>query len=417
MTPKHELLRPAWAEIDTQALIENFRRIRLHAGPNATFAAVVKADGYGHGMLETSRLLVREGAEWLAVATIPEGLKLREIGIGVPILVLGLSPADTFSVALEADLTLPISSLAQAKALAAAARTAAAKKSAKGDAKPAPVPFFLVLDTGMGRIGLHAGASFGATGRNCGASTVDTPSVETSLTEAAFREACEILSLEGIACAGVFSHFADADDPGEAGRAYTNRQFAAFRSFTDRLRVEGFDPGILSIANSGAILDYPETTDGLCRPGIILYGYHPAGKAAKSPIPLHPVMSVRARLTLVKTVPAGTAIGYGSTYVTERETVIGTVPVGYADGYPRLLSNRGAVLIRGRKAPIVGNVCMDQFMVDLTNVPGAAEGDVATLLGSDGTLAITADDIAAEAETISWEILCGLGQRLERIYR
>ncbi len=408
MTPNHELLRPAWAEIDTQALIRNFRSIRRHTGPNATFAAVVKADGYGHGMLEVSRLLVREGAEWLAVATIPEGLKLREIGIGVPILVLGLSPADAFPGALEADLTLPISSLPQALALAEAAKDVRRKRSSKGILRPAPVPFFLVLDTGMGRIGLHAGVDFGTPG---GAKAADS-----SLTEAAFREACAILSLDGIACAGVFSHFADADDPGEMGTAYTNRQFAAFRSFTDRLKAEGYDPGILSIANSGAILDYPETTNGLCRPGIILYGYHPAGKGAKSPIDLTPVMSVRARLTLVKTVPAGTAIGYGSTYVTDRETVIGTVPVGYADGYPRLLSNRGAVLIRGRKAPIVGNVCMDQFMVDLTGIPEAAEGDTVTLLGTDGALSVTADDIASGAETISWEILCGLGQRLERIY-
>ncbi|MBR5741371.1 MAG: alanine racemase [Firmicutes bacterium] len=404
MIRKTELLRPAWAEIDTAALIENFRRIRRHAGPGATFAAVVKADGYGHGMLEVSRLLVREGAERLAVATIPEGMKLREIGIGVPILVLGLSPAETFPFALEADLTLPISSLAQARALADAARLIAAKKTAKGDATPAPVPFFLVLDTGMGRIGLHAGADFGT-------------AAETELTEAAFREACAILSLEGLKCEGIFSHLADADDRTEKGVAYTKRQLSAFRRFTDRLAAEGFDPGILSIANSGAILDYPETTDGLCRPGIILYGYHPAGKGAESPFPLIPVMSVRARLTLVKTVPAGTAIGYGSTFVTDRETVIGTVPVGYADGYPRLLSNRGAVLIRGRKAPIVGNVCMDQFMVDLSGIPDAAEGDTVTLLGTDGGLSITADDIASEAETISWEILCGLGQRLERIYR
>ncbi len=408
MSVKYDRLRPAWAEIDTQALIRNFRAIRGHAGPGATFAAVVKADGYGHGMLETSRLLVREGAEWLAVATIPEGLALREIGIGVPILVLGLSPAESFPVALEADLTLPISSLAQAESLAKAAREAAAKKIAKGDANPAPVPFFLVLDTGMGRIGLHAGADFGSANGPKGA--------DRKLTEAAFREACAILSLEGIACAGVFSHFADADDPGEKGLAYTNRQFAAFRSFTDRLKAEGFDPGILSIANSGAILSYPETTNGLCRPGIILYGYHPAGRGAKSPIPLSPVMSVRARLTLVKTVPAGTAIGYGSTFVTDRETAIGTVPVGYADGYPRLLSNRGVVLIRGKKAPIVGNVCMDQFMVDLSAIPDAAEGDIVTLLGTDGGLSVTADDIAIEARTISWEILCGLGQRLERIY-
>ncbi len=405
MAPNNALLRPAWAEIDTNALIRNFREIRRHTGPGAAFAAVVKADGYGHGMLEVSRLLVREGAEWLAVATIPEGLKLREIGIGVPILVLGLSPAETFPVALEAGLTLPVSSLAQARALADAARRIAQKKAAKGDLNPAPVPYFLVLDTGMGRIGLHAGADFGSDG-----------SADSALTGKAFREACEILSLEGIACSGVFSHFADADDPCEKGVAYTNRQFAAFQSFTGRLKAEGFDPGLLSIANSGAILDYPEVAKGLCRPGIILYGYHPAGKNVKSPIPLLPVMSVRARLTLVKTVPAGTAIGYGSTFVTDRETVIGTVPVGYADGYPRLLSNRGSVLIRGTKAPIVGNVCMDQFMVDLTGVPGALEGDTVTLLGTDGSLSVTADDIAAEAETISWEILCGLGQRLERIY-
>ena len=228
MAPNNALLRPAWAEIDTAALICNFRAIRRHAGPGAAFAAVVKADGYGHGMLEVSRLLVREGAEWLAVATIPEGLKLREIGIGVPILVLGLSPAETFPVALEADLTLPVSSLAQARALADTAREIAKKKAAKGDQKPAPVPYFLVLDTGMGRIGLHAGADFGSTG-----------SADSTLTEAAFREACEILSLEGISCSGVFSHFADADDPCEKGVAYTNRQFAAFTSFTDRLKAEG----------------------------------------------------------------------------------------------------------------------------------------------------------------------------------
>ena len=387
------ILRPAWAEIDTTALRNNFRAVRewdkQKTGGAAQFAAIVKADAYGHGMLEVAHLLLKEGADWLAVATIPEGMLLRKDGIGAPILILGLCPSETFSYALEHNLTLPISSLDQAKALAETAKQLTEKETSRGG-KPVCAPFFLVMDSGMGRIGLRPEA---------------------------IDEACAILALPGITCTGIFTHFAESDDPSEKSVAFTQKQIAGFRDFVSKLKEKGYDPGILSLANSGACLDYPEVCMGLNRPGIILYGYHPMGPDGKSPIPLTPVMSVKAKLTLVKRVPAGTPIGYGCAYVTDKETLVGTVPVGYADGYPRQLSNKGAVLVNGKRCPIIGNVCMDQFMIDLSAVPKAKAWDEVVLLGTDGGEAIDADEIAREADTISFEILCGLGQRLERFYK
>ena len=388
-----DFLRPAWAEIDTTALRNNFRAVRALAEQNAPgpvyLAAVVKADAYGHGVLEVARILLKEGADSLAVATIPEGLKLRQAGIGAPIMVLGICPEEAFPLAIENDLTVPISSLDQAIALSNAAEERAREALSKGSDRPSPVLFFLVTDTGMGRIGLNP--------------------------ERDFETACQILSLPGIRCGGTFTHLSMADE-GAIGRMHTEKQFAAFESFLSRLRAEGLDPGLPSVGNSAALLDYPGRCIGLSRPGIILYGYHPAGQAGSLPIPLTPVMSVRARLTLVKSVPAGTPIGYGGTFVTKRETVVGTVPVGYADGYPRSVSGKGFVLMDGQKVPIIGRICMDQFMIDLTDCPGVTAGDEVILLGQSGDASITADDIASWADTISYEILCGLGMRLGRRY-
>ncbi|MBE6036191.1 MAG: alanine racemase [Clostridiales bacterium] len=399
-------LRPAWVEIDTEALRRNFRAIKARAEENAAgnpvaVAAVVKANAYGHGSVEVSRILLEEGAAILAVATVLEGLELREAGISAPIMVLGLTTEDTFPAALEAGLILPVSGLQQAETLAAAARSmggradgaAADSKSgaADGAARSAfgGAPYFLALDTGMSRIGLPAG-------------------------EAGLEEARAILSLEGICCMGIFSHLAAAD---EADPSYTQLQSQRFRRFTDALKADGLCPRILSLSNSAAIMDHPGIAFDLCRPGIILYGHYPSEEVNKDVLALQPAMSVKSRITHLKTVPAGTAVSYGCTFVTERETVLATIPVGYADGYPRLLSNKGQILVNGQFAPIVGRVCMDQFMADVTHIPGVKAGDEAVLLGTQGENRISAEDIAALTGTINYEVLCDFGLRLKRIYK
>lgn len=398
MHQNETILRPAWAEIDTEALRRNFRAIQARANGhvadgNAAIAAVVKADGYGHGAVEVSRILLEEGAAMLAVSTVPEAMELRKAGITAPIMLLGLTSDETFPAALKAGLVLPVSSVEQAEALAGAwkahAYTAAAEQSGMAPSLAGGAPFFLVLDTGMSRIGL--------------------PSNETGL-----QRARTILAMEGLQCVGLFSHLAAAD---ERDHSYTQMQLDRFLWFTGALKEDGICPKILSLANSAAILEYPDTCFGLCRPGIILYGHYPSADVHKEALPLAPIMSVKSRITFLKTVPAGTAVSYGCTFVAEKDTVLATIPVGYADGYPRLLSNKGKVLIGGQFAPIAGRVCMDQFMVDVTHIPGVKAGDEVVLLGTQGEKEITAEEIASLSDTICYEILCGLGLRLERIYK
>ena len=371
-----KMCRPAWVEVDLAALRANFAEIRRVVGPDCPITAVVKADAYGHGAVEVARCLLAEGAACLAVATLGEALELRAaLSVNVPIMLL--SPVlDGVRQAVRQQIILPVFSLAMAEGVNdVAARLGVC------------APVQLVLDTGMGRIGL--------------ADTV-----------AARDEARQIAALPNLRVVSVFSHFAAAD---EADKTYAEQQLAVFNRFTAALAAAGVDIACKHIANSAALLEMPHTRQDMVRAGIILYGYYPSDEVRREILHLTPVMSVKARLTWVKTVPAGTSVSYGRTFVTERETKIATVPLGYADGWSRLNSNNGYVLVGGRRAPIIGRVCMDQFMLDVTGID-AKVGDEAVLLGAQGAEMIDADEIAARIGTISYEVLSSLLPRLPRIY-
>ncbi len=375
--------RPAWIEVDMAALKANFAEIRRVAGA-CPVTAVVKADAYGHGAVKVAKCLLAEGAAGLAVATLGEAMQLRAAGIEAPIMLLSpLALADVNVVlALQNRITVPVFSYEAAELL-----DELVAPFVDNGFCDEPLAVQLVLDTGMGRIGL-------------------------SMQDEAVAEAVRIAGLPHLQLVGMFSHFATAD---EADKAYAESQLAAFDAFAAKLAAAGVQAPCRHIANSAALMEMPQARHDMVRAGIILYGYYPSAEVDKSILRLTPVMSIKAQLTHVKHVPAGTSISYGRTYTTDAPAEIATVPVGYADGWRRLMSSNGCVLVHGHRAPIVGRVCMDQFMVDVTGL-NAKVGDVAVLLGRQGYEVIDAEEIAARCGTISYEILSAMLPRLPRKY-
>ena len=358
-----------WAEVDLGAIEQNFVAVRNHLPKNMKLLVTVKADAYGHGALTVVKQL--EGkADYFALAAMDEAVQLRQAGIRTPLLVLGpVLPAD-YERAANYDVALTVSTLAEAKAIS-------------GLGKKITVHF--ALDTGMSRIGFPC-------------------------TEAAAQEIRQAAALPGIYAEGLFSHFALADSK---DKSYANLQAENFRRMRNWI---GVNFPICHLYNSAAIVDLEPEFD-MVREGIILYGLLPSDEVDLSRIGgVKPAMALRSHVSLVKTLPAGTPVSYGCTYVTPKESVIATVMAGYADGVPRLLSGCGEVLIRGVKAPIVGRVCMAQFMVDVTHIPGVCAGDVVTVFGTDGSETITADEVATKAQTIGYELVCGIAPRVPRVY-
>jgi alanine racemase len=367
--------RPAWIEVDLDAIAHNYRLVRGRIGPDRRVLAVVKANAYGHGAVPVARRLVTEGADMLGVATAEEGHELREAGIIAPVLVMGAAGAAQIPGMLAAGLTATAYSAASLDAILGA-----------GDAGH-PVPFHLKLDTGMGRLGLVAG----------------------ELPEALAR----LSGRRGRASmTGIFTTLSSSDDPDDP---FTASQLRLFASALQAVRDAGFSPGFVHVANSGGIIDHPPSWLDTVRPGIMLYGVHPSGRSSR--MDLRPALTVKSRLVLVKEVPAGTPIGYGRAFVTRRPGRIGTIPIGYADGIPRLFAEEGHALVRGRAAPYAGRISMDHCMLDVTDLPQAAEGDEVVLLGRQCAAEITADLAAGWARTISYEILARLGSRLSRLPR
>lgn len=380
MTAAVASLRPTTAHIDLGALRHNLAQVRRLAGAREVIA-IVKADAYGHGAVPVARALAAEGVTRFGVALVEEGRVLREAGVRGEILVLGGFVEDQAAEIVELGLTATIFHAGHADALNEAARRAG---------RAAPV--HAKIDTGMGRLGFAVDAA---------------PDAVAALARCAF------LRLEGL-----MTHFADADlaDP-----AYAREQVARFDAVTETVRRAGVRIPIRHAANSAAVMAASWRSAGggplydAVRPGLMLYGVHP-GPAVGSGVDLRPVLSLTTRILLLKRVPPGMPISYGRTFVTRRDSLIAVLPIGYADGYPRALSNAGRVLVRGRAAPVVGRVCMDLTMVDVTDVPGAAESDEAVVIGAQGAAAITAEDVAAGAGTIAYEILCGIGPRVPRRY-
>jgi len=367
--------RPTWAEIDLPALRHNLRTLRGRVGPGVKVMGIVKADAYGHGAGPVARTLADAGIDMLGVATVEEGVELREAGVGTPVLVMGLAPEADLADALAHGLTLTVDGATTARALE---RAAAARST--------PAPVHLKIDTGMNRLGVRA---------------------ESAATAAAAVAGCPHLRLQG-----AYTHLACAD---EADDAVTPGQLAAFAEALEAVRTAGREPALVHAANSAALLARPEAHCGMVRSGLALYGVPPSEAARAAP--LAPVLALKSRVVAVKPVRAGEGVSYGHRWRAGREARVGVLPVGYADGYPRALSNRAQVRAAGRLAPVAGAVCMDMVMVDLTDVPGAAPGLEVVLLEADTASPLSAAALAEAAGTIPYEILTGIGRRVPRVYR
>ena len=369
--------RPVWAEIDIDTLTHNIGEVRRVTEPSAEIMAVVKANAYGHGAVQCSRVFLENGAKSLAVATLNEAVELRGAGVEAPILVLGYTPVEHFGAILKWGVTPTIYTVEGARALSDVADSGG--KVAKAHVK---------VDTGLGRIGVIP--------------------CDESLN--AMEEIAQLPSLE---IEGIFTHFAVAD---AEDKEYTRRQFEDFLGFTNRLEARGISPPMRHVSNSAAIIDLPEYSLDAVRPGCMLYGLYPSDEVDMDRVDLRPSMTLRARLSNVKVVPPGTGISYGLTYTTDAESIIGSLPVGYADGYSRALSNRAEVLVRGKRASVVGRVCMDQCMVDLTRVEEAGIGDEIVLFGGGVKGAPTAEDVAGWMGSIVDEVVSTISRRVPRVY-
>lgn len=362
-----------WVKIDLSAIEANIDAVAAKA--NVPVMAVIKADAYGHGAVPIARLLEKKCA-FFGVSSMLEAMELRSAGIRLPILILGATPDDAYPLAVREDIRPAIFTWESACALSRAA-------TAQG--KTARLHF--AVDTGMSRIGLQ-------------------------VTEEAADLCARIAALPGLVCEGLFSHFATAD---ETDLTRARAQAARFADFDAMLKARGLKIPIRHLNNSAGVMNFSEHYD-MVRSGIVTYGLYPSSEVDPGDLPLQPALSWYSRVTHVKTLPAGREISYGGTFVTTRDTRVATVAVGYADGYRRSLSGKFYVLIRGRKAPILGRVCMDQLMVDVTDIPDAAAGDTVTLAGRDGKERITIEELAAAAGSFNYETVCGISRRVPRVY-
>jgi alanine racemase len=378
-----------WAEIDLKAYAHNIAELKKLTDKGTRLMAVVKADGYGHGAVEMARRALTGGAENIGVARINEAVPLRKAGIDAPLLIFGYTPPDMAETLIRYDLTQTVYSAATAAALSETAHRQGKK-----------IAVHIKIDSGMGRLGLLVPGLAGGS-RSDGSSRT------------AVTEALAISRLPGLTVEGLFTHFATAD---EADKSYANRQLEKFVDFADRLRREGLEPPVKHAANSGALIDMPDSHLDMVRPGIATYGLYPSNEVNHGTVILKPVMTLKSRVIHLKRVPAGFNVSYGITYQTDKPTTIATVPVGYADGLSRLLSSRGHMLVHGRRVPIVGRICMDLTMIDVGGVPGVQIEDEVVAFGKHGNEVITADEIAATLNTINYEIVSSVTARVERVY-
>ena len=345
--------RPTWAEIDLDALASNFRAVKNLVGAETAVMCVVKADAYGHGAVACARRLEREGADWFAVALPEEGIELREAGVRRPVLCLGGFWEGQAAACVRHELTPVVYRLEVADAFDRAAREAG--RAAEVHVK---------VDTGTGRLGVRY--------------------------DEAAEFAARLREFKSLRVGGLMTHFASADEPERDG--FTREQAERFRVAAETFRAAGHEPAVEHLANSAATFAHPAARATMVRPGGVLYGlWRDVLQPGEQSPPLRPVMSFRTRIALLKRVPAGETLGYGRTFELRRDSLIATLPVGYADGYPRAMSNRGRVVVRGRYAPVAGRVSMDLTLVDVTDVPGVAADDEVTLVGVAGGISVTAE--------------------------
>ncbi len=365
-----------WAEIDLDALYHNYCAIRRMLPQNMKLAAVIKANAYGHGAIRVAKALSGK-ADYFAVAMPEEGYELRKAGITDPILILGHAPEGQFESMIKNHITATVCDTEEAAMLSEIACRLGTKASVH-----------LAIDTGMSRIGWIPG-------------------------DQALSEILEVSALPGLHIEGAFSHFAKSDTPNDLD--YAQKQLTRFDNFTNRITEAGIALPIRHICNSAAVFSLHAPFD-MVRAGIALYGLCPSDEL---PLPecygTKPVMHLRSRITQIKTLPKDTPISYSCTYVTPQKTVVATVCAGYADGIPRHLSGKGHLLLHGKKAPILGRVCMDQLMIDVTDIPEAKKGDTVTVFGIDGETYLSADQIASVCDTIGYEVITGIDRRVPRV--
>ena len=366
----------AWAEVDLDAVHENHKMMRRFLPDGVKCAAVIKADAYGHGARRIARLLEHE-VDYFAVAMTDEAEELRRDGVRRPILVLAHTPSGDLPRLARYNIETSVSTVDEAEEISEYASPRGVK-----------IGVHIALDTGMTRIGF--------------------PCTKESVDDISY-----ISRLPGIEIRGIFSHFAASDS---ADLEYTRTQTEKFSKMTEAVAAAGVKIPLRHLCNSAAAAGHGEKFD-MVREGILLYGLAPSDEVDLTSygVPC-PAMSLRTHVSNVRVVPAGTPVSYGCTFVTERESIIATIQAGYADGVPRLLSGKGDVLIRGRRAPIAGRICMDQMMADVTDIPGVSVGDIVTVFGSDGDEMISADEVASHAGTIGYEIVCGISRRVPRVY-
>ena len=373
--------RRTWAEISLPNLEHNYRALRALLPEGCRFLGVVKADAYGHGAVPVARKLEELGAEYLAVACLAEARELREAGVRAPILLLGYTPTDCAEELLHYGLTQTVYDLESARAFSAAAQAAGRR-----------LRIHVKADTGMSRLGWLCN--------------------EGHRTEAADAIAA-VCALPGLEAEGIYTHFANAD----GDEAYTMGQFTRFLELLSELEGRGITFPIRHCAASAAVLKYPCTHLDMVRPGVALYGHYPDPSCeGLDGVGLRPVMALKTRVASVKAVPAGTPVSYGGDFVSEHPMRIATIPIGYGDGYPRSLSDTGYVLIRGKKAPIIGRICMDQFMVDVSDIPEVKFGDKVTLIGRDQEEYLPVEKLSELSGRFNYEFVCDLGKRIPRVY-
>ena len=371
-------LRPAWVEINLNNLDFNIKNIKTKIG-DREMIGVIKADAYGHGSVKVAEVLRANGCKTFAIATIQEAITLRDAGAKEEIILLGLAPDMYADTVVQYDITPVVCDSSNAAAINAAAK--AADKTVHG---------LIAVDTGMGRIGYLADEA-----------------------EAAAEDIKKIQALENFKIKGLFSHMSTAD---ALDKTFSRQQEEKFNKFYSVLTSAGINIPMKTLANSASVMEIPSVYFDACRPGIILYGCYPSDEVDKNELAIKPVMSVKASIVHLKDVPEGFSVGYGRKFISTRPSKIATLALGYADGYPRPYSQYAKVIVNGHIAPIAGNICMDQCMVDVTDVPDVKVGDEVIIMGTDGTHTILADDIARATGTINYEIVCAFGQRLPKVY-
>ncbi|SHH57876.1 alanine racemase [Clostridium grantii] len=369
-------IRPVWEEINLDNLAYNIKQIKKISRCKEIMA-VVKADAYGHGSIDVVPELLENGADSLAVAVISEAIELRKSGIEAPILILGFTSPAHFSELLKYDLEQSSFSYEYTELLS---------EEAGKNFKKAKI--HICVDTGMGRIGFLPN-------------------------EESIEQVYKISKLPNIKIEGIFSHFSTAD---ETDKSYSIEQMKKFNAFCEKLSELGVSLGKKHIGNSAAIMDIPDAHFDAVRPGIVLYGYYPSNEVDKNQIELKPVMQLKTNIVHLKKVPKNFSVGYGRNFITKKESVIATLPVGYADGYTRALNGKAKVIVKKEFAAVVGKICMDQCMIDVSHIKNVSVGDEVILIGNTGDKKFDADDMAEALGTINYEIVCMIGRRVPRVY-